>query len=77
MKKLIKPTGICAMLLIFINTALLQDINWDGICCLKATRLFFDEIFGKKEPEPQAGILKFEEFEKIVKRYRIVKFVLG
>lgn len=30
---------------------------------------FFDEILGKDEPEPQAGILKFEEFKKIVTIY--------
>lgn len=35
----------------------------------QSNEAFFDEIFGKNEPEPKAEILKFEEFKKIVDIY--------
>ena len=35
----------------------------------KSNETFFDEIFGKKEPENNAEILSFKEFEKIVEIY--------
>ena len=42
-------------------------LGWNMLS--QSNEAFFDEILGKKEPEPQAGILKFEEFEKIVDIY--------
>ena len=39
-------------------------LGWSTLS--QSNETFFDGIFGKNEPEPQAEILKLEEFEKIV-----------
>ena len=43
------------------------ELNWNMLS--QSNETFFNEIFGKNEPEPQAEILKFEEFKKIVNIY--------
>ena len=42
-------------------------LGWNMLS--QSNEAFFDEIFEKKEPEPKADILKFEEFKKIVNIY--------
>ena len=43
------------------------NLGWSTLS--QSNEAFFDEILVKDEPEPQAEILKFEEFEKIVNIY--------